>query len=55
MDYITITEAGSILKVTDRTVYRYIDEGLLTLHRIVKKPVLSRDEVEELSKPKKVG
>ena len=53
MEYLTIKEAEEMLKVSRQTIYRYIDEGLLTRYRLRKRPVLDRAEVLELTKPVK--
>lgn len=51
MEYLTIEEAGKVLKVSRQTIYRYIKEGLLTRYRLKKKPVLDEEEVLKLNEP----
>ena len=54
MEHLTIREAYEMLGVSRQTIYRYIDEGLLTMYRLRKnKPVLDRAEVLGLTKPVK--
>ena len=48
MDSISISQAASFLEVSQRTIYNYINDGLLTLYKIRKsKPVLDKEEVEK--------
>jgi len=50
--YITIEAAAELLQVTPKTVYNYINEGLLTKYQIKKKPILYKEEVKNLLKPR---
>ncbi len=50
--YITIQAAADLLEVTQKTVYNYINEGLLTKYQIKKKPILYKEEVENLLVPR---
>lgn len=55
MDYMKFSEAAKLLSCTERTIYNYIDEGLLTLYKVRKsKSVLLRTQVLELLEPVEV-
>jgi excisionase family DNA binding protein len=56
-DLITIDRVADILGVTERTVYRYADSGLLTKHKspIGRTLLFSEQEVWDLLKPRPVG
>ena len=53
--YMKFSEAAKLLDCTERTIYNYIDEGLLTLYKVRKsKSVLLRAQVLELLEPVEV-
>jgi len=53
-EWLTPKEAASLLKVHRSTIYRWADEGLLTLYNLGNRLTrLKRAEVERLIKPKK--
>jgi excisionase family DNA binding protein len=56
-DLISIARVSQILGVTERTVYRYADSGLLTKHKspIGRTLLFSESEVWDLLKPRPVG
>ena len=50
--YMKFSEAAKLLDCTERTIYNYIDDGLLTLYKVRKsKSVLLRAQVLELLSP----
>ena len=50
--YITLSEGKNILKLDEKTIRRYIAQGLLTGYRIGPRALrLSADEVHELARP----
>ncbi len=52
MDFIRIAEAAALLEVSQRTIYNYINDGILTLYKIKRsKPRLNKQEVEKLLEP----
>jgi len=51
-NYITIEAAAVLLQVSQKTVYNYINDGLLTKYQIKKKPILYKEEVEGLLIPR---
>ena len=52
MDYVKLSEAAKLLDCTERTIYNYIDDGLLTLYKVRKnKSVLLRKQVLKLLEP----
>ena len=52
IDYMKFSEAAKLLDCTERTIYNYIDDGLLTLYKVRKsKSVLLRAQVLELLSP----
>lgn len=53
-EWLTPKEAASLLKVHRSTIYRWADEGLLTLYNLGNRLTrLKKEEVENLIKPKK--
>lgn len=56
MDYVKLSEAAKLLSCTERTIYNYIDDGLLTLYKVRKnKSVLLRTQVLKLLEPIEAG
>ncbi len=55
MDYVKLSEAAELLSCTERTIYNYIDDGLLTLYKIKKsKSVVLKSQVLGLLEPTEV-
>ncbi|MFQ6042630.1 MAG: helix-turn-helix domain-containing protein [Candidatus Poribacteria bacterium] len=53
-EWLTPKEAASILKIHRSTIYRWANEGLLTLYNLGNRLTrLKRTEVEKLMKPKR--
>ncbi len=52
-EFLTVEETLKILKVARSTLYRWVEEGLLTQYKIQKRVYFKRRDVEALFQPGK--